>query len=104
MTARTPSPDTAIMLGEMRGQLRELIHTLNNQVMKNDANAKIIAQLESLPADISEIKTRLTALEADKNRRDGAVGLGAWLLRSPLVAWILAGAVIGWTWLRGHGQ
>lgn len=60
MTARAPSdPDTALLLGKVRGQLRELIHTLNNQVMKNDATARAIAKLETLPDDI----------EASTNRR-----------------------------------
>ncbi len=105
MTTRAPSdPESAMILGELRGQLREMVHNLNNQAMKNDATAKIIAKLESVPDDISEIKDRLTALERDKDRRDGAMGFGIWLVRSPLVAWLSAGALIAWTWLKGHGQ
>lgn len=105
MPSRAPSdPETAMMLGEMRGQLRELIHNQNNQVMKNDAIARALAKLESLPEDIAEIKDRLTALERDKDRRDGAMGFGSWLLKSPVVAWLMAAAVVVWTWLRGQGQ
>ena len=84
MPARAPSdPDTAMMLGEMRGQLRELIHQGNNQAMKNDAVAKALAKLESIPDQLTKIEQRLTALETDKNRRDGAYGFGGAVLRSP---------------------
>ena len=105
MPARAPSdPDTAMALGEIRGQLREIIHSMRNEEMKNDALAKTIAKLESVPDDIAEIKSRLTTLERDKDRRDGAVGLGGALLRSPVVAWIFAAAVVAWEWVKGHGQ
>lgn len=112
MTARAPSdPDTALLLGEVRGQLRELIHTLNNQVMKNDATARAIAKLETLPDDIAEIKTelakmnrRVAALEGKEHRRDGERGLLATALRSPLLAWVFAAAVIVLEWLKRNGQ
>ncbi len=102
---RAPAdPDTAMALGEIRGQLREIIHTMRNEEMKNDALARTIAKLENVPDDIAEIKKRLTALERDKDRRDGAVGFGAWLLKSPLVAWLAAAALMAWTWWKGQGQ
>ena len=105
MPARAPSdPDTAMMLGEMRGQLRELIHQGNNQAMKNDAVAKALAKLESIPDQLTKIEQRLTALETDKNRRDGAYGFGGAVLRSPLVAWLLAAAVVVFEWIKRHGQ
>ena len=102
MPARAPSdPDTAMMLGEMRGQLRELIHQGNNQAMKNDAVAKALAKLESIPDQLTKIEQRLTALETDKNKRDGAMGFGGWLLRSPLFGWLATAAVVAWAALKG---
>jgi hypothetical protein len=103
VTALT-DPDMAMMLGEMKGQLRELIHQGNNQAMKNDAVARTLAKLEGMPDQLTEIERRLTTLETDKDRRDGRDGLWSALIRSPLVAWLFAAAVIGWTWLKGHGQ
>lgn len=110
--AQTPAdPGTAFQLGKIEGQLRELIHTQNNQAMKGDAVAEKISKLEGLPDDIAEIKNglakldgRLTALEVDKHRRDGAMGFGSWLMKSPLVAWLAAGALVLWTWLKDQGQ
>lgn len=64
MTARAPAdPDTAMMLGEMRGQLRELIHQQNNQVMKGDAMADKLGKLAAIPDDIAEIKKSLESIE-----------------------------------------
>ncbi len=105
MPTRVPPPtDTNIMLGEMRAQLRELIHQGNNQAMKNDAVARTLAKLEAIPDDIAEIKRRLTELETEKSRREGALGFGAVILRSPLLAWLFAAAVIVWESVKGHGR
>ena len=109
---QTPSdPGTAFQLGKIEGQLRELIHTQNNQAMKGDAVAEKISRLENLPDDIAEIKTglakldtRLTTLEIDKHRRDGALGFGGALMRSPVVVWLAVAALAVWTWWKGHGQ
>jgi hypothetical protein len=96
--------DTAMLLGEMKAQLRELVHQGNNQAMKNDAFVKTLAKLETLPADIAEIKERLTKLEASEHQRDGERGLLATVLQSPLVQWAATLAVALYVWWKGHGQ
>ena len=58
-------PNALIILGEIRGQLRELIHNANNNSQKLDALA-----------------VRVSALEQDKSRRDGAMGLFEWFLKN----------------------
>lgn len=101
MTTRAPSdPDTAFLLGKIEGQLREVIHNMNNQAMKVDA----LVSLKDIPDDIREIKDRLTVLETDKHRKDGAVGFGASLFRSPLVGWLVGFGLALYAWLKGHGQ
>ena len=103
--AQTPSdPGTAFYLGKIEGQLRELIHNLNNEAMKNTARDEKLSKLESVPGDVADIKVRLTALETDKHRRDGAVGFGSWILRSPLIGWLVGFGLALWAFLRGHGQ
>ena len=104
-THRAPTdPDTAMILGEIRGQLRELIHNMRNEEMKNDVLAKTIAKLESVPGDIAEIKQRLTTLEMDRHRRDGAMGFGTWFLRSPLIGWLAGFSLALWFWWKEQGQ
>lgn len=95
---------TALMLGEIRGQLREAIHNMNNQGQKLEAIGEKLAKLEGVPDQLAKLDERMTALEADRHRRDGAMGLGGWLLKSPVVAWLVAAGVAAWTYFKGHGQ
>lgn len=102
---QTPAdPGTAFQLGKIEGQLRELIHNMNNEAMKNTARDEKLAMLANVPDDITAIKVEIATLKTDKDRRDGALGLWAALLRSPLLAWVFAGAVIAWTWFKRDVQ
>lgn len=87
-------------LGEFRGQLREVIHNMNNVSTKIDALATISARNHDLPDEIATLKARVALLEEEKHRRMGAVNLGTMLLRSPIIAWIFAAAVLAWTYLK----
>jgi hypothetical protein len=92
---------TGMMLGEMKGQLRELIHNLNSMSTKIDALTEKVIGAAGLPAKVKEIDDRVTALEADKNKRDGAMSLGGWLLRSPLIGWLATAGIGLWALLKG---
>ncbi len=87
-------------LGEIRGQLRELIHNQNNHAMKQDSIGDKLAKLEGVPDQLDRIDGRLTELEKDRYHRDGAMGLGGWLLKSPAITWLLMAALAVWTYLR----
>jgi hypothetical protein len=92
MPQRKPEPpaieniDTgiALLLGEIRGQMRELIHSTNTTGMKIDALA-----------------ARVSALEAEHNRRQGANNVLHALLRSPVLGWLVGVAVSAWAILSG---
>lgn len=102
---QTPAdPGTAFQLGKIEGQLRELIHNMNNEAMKNTARDEKLAKLANVPDDIAAIKVEIATLKTDKDRRDGAMGFGSWLARSPLVTWAALIALALWTWLKGHTQ
>ena len=79
-----PDPNALLLLGEIRGQLRELIHTGNNNSAKLDALA-----------------IRVSALESDKSRREGAANVFQAILRSPAVAWIISAGITVWALLSG---
>ena len=73
-----------LMIGEMRGQLRELNHNVNNLAQKFedlmrtvDRTAHLPAAVEENKADIVALAIRVTALEAIEHQRKGAIGLGA---------------------------
>lgn len=76
-----------LMLGEIRGQLRELIHTSNN-----------------LAQTVSAMGSRLAALEAESHQRKGANGLWMAFLKSPAIGWLIGvlGAVSAY--LYGRAQ
>lgn len=93
---------TAMMLGEVRGQLRELVHQGNNQAMKNDAVARTLAKLESVPDDIAEIKNRLTALETERARRESERGMFIAVMRSPALGWFVGALTTVWLYLTGR--
>jgi len=92
MPQRKPEPpviesiDTgiALLLGEIRGQMRELIHSTNTTGMKIDALA-----------------ARVSALEAEHNRRQGASNVLQALFRSPALGWLVGAAVSAWAILTG---
>jgi len=73
-------------VGEIKGQLREVIHVMNNNSMKIDAlavivatQAEIVRRVEVAENRQNEHHRRLAVLEADKHRREGAIGLVAWI-------------------------
>lgn len=78
-------PNTLLLLGEIRGQLRELIHTGNNNAQKLD-----------------QLAVRVGSLETERNRRDGASGVLAAILKSPAIGWMVGGATFLWGILTGR--
>jgi hypothetical protein len=99
--------DTMI-LGEVRGQMRELVHTINNLSLKFDGLSREVIGLGPLATDIGEMKVRLaamevrlTALETERNRRDGANGLLSMILKSPALGWLAGAAISAWAILTG---
>lgn len=79
-----PADDVMLILGEIRGQLRELIHTGNNTSAKVDGLA-----------------VRVAALEGAENRREGANGLVHTIMKSPVIGWMVGAAISAWAILTG---
>ena len=96
-----PLDTTGMMLGEVKGQLRELIHNLNTMSAKIDSLTERVVGAAGLPARVKELEERIMLLEADKNKRDGAMSLGGWLLRSPMIGWLATAGIALWALLKG---
>lgn len=77
-------PNALLLLGEIRGQLRELIHSTNNTNMKVDA-----------------LSLRVSALEGAEQRREGASGVISTILKSPALGWLVGAAISAWAVLTG---
>ena len=89
--------------GELRGQMRELMHNMNNLTTKIDSLSSRADQNHAIPDEISQIKARLTILEAEKQKRDGAMSFGAMFLKSPVLAWMAAAAIVLYAKFKGAG-
>lgn len=96
-----PLDTTGMMLGEMKGQMRELIHNVNNLASKMDSLTERVVGAAGLPAKVKELEERVTVLEADRHKRDGAMSFGGWLLKSPLLGWLATAGVALWAILKG---
>ena len=102
MTAAPELQTMSMTLGEVRGQLRELIHSVNNLAQKQDAMAEKVISHAILPEKIADHEERISSLETDRDKREGAVGAFGWIMRSPIIGWIVGAAVAAWAMLGGH--
>lgn len=97
-----------MVLGELRGQMREVVHAMNNLRVGFDQMSREIGALGALSQSVNGLSTqlgqiegRLRALEAESQRSAGARSLGAMALKSPALAWVVVGAGAAWAWLKG---
>lgn len=100
MTAQSELHTLAVKVGEISGQLREVIHTTNNMAQKVDG---LTERLLTAPtaADFEKLSKRVDALEAKEDRRDGATGLGAAILKSPVLGWAVGIVVAAIAAIKG---
>lgn len=90
-----------MILGEMRGQLREVVHSMNSLTQKFDGLTREVIGLVALSGDVSALIGRVAKLEKAQDRREGAAGIVEDLLRSPLLGWLVGMAVTGLAVLKG---
>lgn len=85
--------DQAMILGEMRGQMREVVHGLNGLSMKFDGLSREVIGLGALAKDVIEIKTthaqelkllqkQIDDLKSERDRRRGAASLIDWAFKN----------------------
>lgn len=79
----------AVMVGEIRGQMREVVHTLNNVSAKIDGLSREVVAMGPLAADIAELRGELKlamneidALKQARSRNEGATGLINWVFKN----------------------
>lgn len=88
MTTQTEISSLAVKVGEISGQLREVIHSVNNMAQKVDGMTERLLTAPTT-ADFEKLSKRVDALEAEQHRSDGAKGLGLAVLKSPAVGWLV---------------
>lgn len=88
-------------LGEVRGQLRELVHLTNNLRQSLEAQSPSMYRVQDLIRDMAALDTRVMILEAKENQRIGAMTLGNFIFKSPLVGWLIAASAVGYAFVVG---
>lgn len=85
----SPGASTDRLLGELIAEVRAVKHNQNNAVMELKAVGRQTAPIQALVEQVKEIKEeqgrqhfRIAVLEADKNRREGAIGLVEWVSKN----------------------
>lgn len=101
MTQAVDLQSLLLAVGRLEGRVGEAVHATNNTAQKVDALAEKVASNTNLPARVDDHEARIGALETDKDRRDGAMGFGGWLIKSPLVGWLATAAIALWAVLKG---
>lgn len=90
-----------LAVGEMRGQMRELIHSQNNMAMKIEGLTEKVLLAQALPAEVARlgdslaaVAARIDTLEGINDRNDGAKGVLAAITKSPVAAWTAAAVAV----------
>jgi hypothetical protein len=86
------------LLGELVAEVRAVKHNQQNASQKLDAVTHLVEQVKEMRAEQARHHTRIAVLEADKLRREGAVGLVEWISRHwPFTVFaVLLSAVVAW--------
>jgi len=89
------------LLGELIAEVRAVKHDQRNAMQKLDGVNHLIEQVKDIKAEQTRHGDRLTLLEADRLRREGAVGLVEWISRHwPFT--VLISFLAGWVaWANG---
>ena len=89
-----------LAVGEMRGQLREMIHQQGGMAQKIDFLTEK-ALLAPTAVQIEALAKRVDALEATNDRNDGAKGVFAAILQSRFAAWAAAAVAVAYAAIKG---
>lgn len=91
-----------MILGEMRGQLREVVHAVNNLSQKFDGLSREVIGLGVVATKMAEMEARLIKLETADHKREGAVGVVQVMLKSPVVGWVVGAVTAMWALVTGR--
>lgn len=97
-----PTVSNDMILGELRGQVRELVHGVNNLSGKFDALTREVIALGPIAADIQKLKADVEELKSSSNKQSGAVATVTAILHSPVLLWAIMFAGIVWAIATGR--
>ena len=107
-TSDSGSDSNAMILGELRGQLGQVMQGLTSLNGKVDGLSREVFMLGPLSADLGEMKAKVTAaderirlLEDKQTKRDGRDGLLVLAVKSPALGWLAGAGAATWAILSG---
>jgi hypothetical protein len=89
------------LLGELIAEVRAVKHNQNNASHKLDAVTHLVETVREMKEEQERHHFRIAVLEADKNRREGAIGLFEWVSRHWPFTLIMAGLAAFVAWANG---
>lgn len=108
MTQASDLQAIVMAVGEVKGQLRELVHGMNNLTQagihtSNEVSklAQEIAKLAALPGELAALEIRIGALEVAETKRGAVMGLGGWVLSILPMSGVAAAVAALIEFLRG---
>lgn len=118
MPVRRPSPvdpdglyNLGKEIGELIGAVRQNNHAVNNLSMKVDAFSKVatiqetmLEQSKLVVEELKSLKNKVESLEEKDNKREGATNIVTLIVKSPVIAWVLAVIMGVWAYLMGRPQ
>lgn len=95
----------ALMLGEIRGQVRQVVDQFAVLSGKIDALTATLNQMAHIPAEMQALKDRVAALEATEQQRQGAMSFGSILIKAaPWIGPLAVTAGAATIAMKGLGQ
>jgi hypothetical protein len=85
-------------IGGLEATMRDVKHSSNNLAAKVESLGTIVMRTAAIQEAMQDHDARINALEIEKHRREGAIGLVEWISKHwpfTLVA-VLLGAIIVW--------
>lgn len=100
-----------MILGELRGQVRELVHGVNGLSQKFDLLSREVIGLGPLATGIAKLESglkdaleRIDTLETEQTRRDTERGVLQAIFKSPAMAWLTGILMAAAAYLKGSGE
>jgi hypothetical protein len=105
MPQRLPTEVDLLAMAEKQGEtfatVREIKHAVNNMAQKVEAMISVAEQVRQLAVDRDDHEKRLAVLEADRHRREGAIGLVEWVSRHWPFTVLMATLAFLWAVVEG---
>jgi chromosome segregation ATPase len=72
----------------IRKQFEELESRINRRI--EDSASQLRSEIMTLTGQLASANVKIALLESNELRRQGALSVGGWLLKSPFVGWLAA--------------